>query len=83
VELLDELVMLDSTACVDVATILVSAGSAAVLMGADTGPGEEAGDSCSSIEIDVEDKVATVVLMLVGLMLSVRTEATIEIAAEG
>ena len=79
---LDELAMLNSTDCADVATILASLGSAAALMGVDTGPGEE-GDSCSSMETGIEDKVTALVLMLVGLMLSGWTEAAIEVAAEG
>ena len=75
-----EVAMLDSMACADVATVLVSLGSAAVLMGADTGPGEEEGDSCSIME---EVKIAALVLMLVGLMLSGWTVAATEITAEG
>ena len=40
---LDELAMLDSTECVNVATILVSLGSAAALMGVDAVTGEDEG----------------------------------------
>ena len=77
---LDEVAMLDSTGCADVATVLVSLDSEAVLIGADTGPGEEEGDSCSIME---GVKIAALVLTLVGLMLSGWTVAATEIAAEG
>ena len=77
---LDEVAMLGSTACADVATVLVSLGSEAVLMGVDTGSGEEEGDSCTTME---EVKIAAVVLTLMGLMLSGWTVAATETAAEG
>ena len=80
---LDELAMLDSTECVNVATILVSLGSAAALMGVDAGTGEDEGGSCNAMEKDVEDIVTALVLMLVGLMLSGWTDIAIEVAAEG
>ena len=80
---LDELVMLDSTDCADVATILVSLGSAAALIGVDTGRVEEEEDPCNAVEKDIEGKLTALVLMLVGLMLSGWTEAAIEVAAEG
>ena len=63
-----------------VRAVLVPLDSAAILMGVDTCPGEEAGDSCSVMEEDIEGKIAALVVMVV---LSGWIEAAIEVVAEG
>ena len=77
---LDEVAMVD---CEGVATMLVSLGSTAVLMEVDTGPGEDEGDSCNTVEKTSEDKVTARVLKLVVVVLSDWTEVAIEVAAVG
>ena len=48
-----------------VKAVLVPLDSAAILMGVDTCPGEEVGDSCSVTEEDTEVKIAALVVMAV------------------
>ena len=77
---LDEVAMVD---CEGVVTMLVSLGSTTVLMGVDTGPDEEEGDSSNTMEETREDKITALVLKLVVVVLSDWTEVTTEVAAVG
>ena len=65
-----------------VKAVLVPLDSAAILMGVDTCPGKEVGDSCSVMEEDIEGEINIAALVLM-VVLSGWIEGAIEVVAEG